>query len=248
MTAHRSFSTDHRYSVTTNLDQALDALSTPEISQTLHLTRSLDEALSRLTQARAFQPQTPEATVEGTLRVASTVDDFAAIHRLIHDAYVEQGYIEPQGNGRLLYNAEFDQRPETVVLMVESEGVLLGTLSLTVDGPRGLPVDRDFNATCNLVRREGRPLGCVWRLVTRQGYVDERRLVLTLIGEIVQEGLARQIKTYLCALNPKHERFYKRLLNMKSLAYCRSVQGLRNAPGVCMRGDVENLPPWWTHP
>jgi hypothetical protein len=234
-----------KYSVTSNLNQALDALGANDTARSLHLTRSLDEALGKLTSSNVFQPQ-PEDTVEATIRGVSSRQDLERVYRLVHDAYVEQGYIDRQPGMQLLYNAEFDNIPETTVLVVEGADQLLGTVSLTVDGPRGLPVDKDFNATCNLVRKEGRMLASAWRLVTRHGYADERRLVMTLIGEAASEAVDRGVQTCLCSMNPKHEHFYKRLLNMTSVAYCRAIRNLRNAPGACMRCDVENLPEWWT--
>ena len=88
-------------------------------------------------------------------------------------------------------------------------------------------------------------IGGIWRLVTRHGYVDERRLVMSLIGEVAQVALKKGVQTCLSAVNPKHEHFYKRLLNMQAVAYCRAMKRLRNVPGVCMRCDVETIPEWW---
>ena len=231
--------------VTSNLDQALDALESHDTSRSLHLTRSLDEALGKLKQSKTFQPQ-PDDTIKATIRTASTPRDLEHVCRLAHDAYVEQGYVGAHPGHKLLYNAEFDNIPETTVLLVEGAGTLIGTVSVTVDGPRGLPADKDFNATCNLIRRETRAIGGAWRLVTRHGFADERRLVITLIGEATREAKERGVQTCLCALHPKHEHFYRRLLSMKPVAYCRAMRDLQNAPGVCMRCDIETVPGWWT--
>ena len=168
------------------------------------------------------------------------------VYRLAHDAYTEKGYKDSQDGGQLLYNAEMDQSDSTTVLIVEGAEVIIGSVSITLDGPDGLPVDKDFKATCDIIRGENRALASVWRLITRHGYADERRLVMALIGEIVQIGLNEKIQTVICALNPKHEHFYRRLLNMKRVAYARAMKGLKNAPGVCMRCDMEDVPEWWT--
>ena len=234
------------YGITTNLDQALDSLGADSSAQALHLTRSLDEAIDTLGTSRAFKPPQPEEeTIEATVRPAQGREDLESVYRLVHDAYVEQGYIEAQPDGRLLHNSDLDNIPETVVLLVEVDKHLLGTVSLTVDGQFGLPVDKDFKATCDVVRNDGRALAGVWRLVTRHGYVDERRLVMSLIGEVVRQAIEGGVQTCLCAVNTKHEHFYKRLLNMQAIAYCRAVKRFHNVPGVCMRCDVESLPEWW---
>lgn len=233
-----------RLNVTTNLDQALEAISEPKVARSLHVTRTLNEALRKLSGSQAYRIQ-PEDTVEATIREATSKQDMEGVYRLLHDAYVQQGYVESQNEQQLLYNAEFDNIPETTVLIVEASGLLLGTVSITVDGPSGLPVDKDFGTTCNLIRKRQEILACAWRLVTRYGYADERKLVMTLIGEAVQVALRRKVQICLCALNPKHQHFYSRLLGMKTISMCRSMKSLRNAPGICMRCDTAKLPLWW---
>lgn len=236
--------------VTSNLDQALDMLSEQDTARALHLTRSLDEALGQLSPSRAFRPEPkkeePADTVDATIRTAETEADMEGIYRLVYDAYLEKGFIEPKTVPRLKYNSELDGIAETTVLAVEGAGLLLGTISVTLDGPAGLPADRDFKTMADTVRREGRTLAGVWRLVTRCGYTDERNLVMALIGEAVQVALRHQVQSCLCAIHPKHEHFYKRLLGMTRIAYARSMKGLLNSPGVCLRCDAEDVPEWWT--
>ncbi len=234
--------------VTSNLDQALDMLGDQDTVRALQLTRSLDEALGQLNKNQVYRPETkqePDDTVEATIRPVASEADLANIYRLVYDAYLEKGFIEPRNDPQLKYNAEMDDIPETTVLVVEGSGLLLGTVSVTVDGPAGMPADRDFKATADMVRGEGRKLAGVWRLVTRCGYTDERNLVMALIGEAVQQAMEKGVQSCLCAINPKHEHFYRRLLGMKRIAYARSMKGLQNAPGVCLRCDEEDVPEWW---
>jgi hypothetical protein len=47
--------------------------------------------------------------------------------------------------------------------------------------------------------------------------------------------------TALLTVNPKHERAYTRLFNLRAIARSPGSRGLRNAPAVLMRIDREDL-------
>jgi len=240
-----NLSDDAKPGVTSNLDRALEALGDSRVIRELHVTGSLDEAMKKIRASEIYAPRAEEQ-VEAVIRLAADARDLDGVYRLLHDAYAERGYIEVQPNRRCLYNAEFDNIPETAVLIAEAGGIQLGTVSLTLDSSRGLPVDRDFNAVCNLIRRKGRrKLACAWRLVTRHGHADERKVAMRLIGEVIRLAVERGVQTCLCAMSIKHQHFYRRLLNMKPLAHCRAMRGLQNTSGVCMRADIETLLDWW---
>jgi hypothetical protein len=52
--------------------------------------------------------------------------------------------------------------------------------------------------------------------------------------------------TCVFTFNPRHERIYKRLLNMKTVARrVETVHGLCHAPAVLMRWDFEDCPDMW---
>jgi len=166
------------------------------------------------------------------------------VYRLTHDAYAERGYIKASSDGRLIHNRELDGIAETTVVVVVADGIVLGTNTLTLDGPKGLSVDKDFKEESDQVRAEGRTLASSWRLVTRTGYRDERKIVMGLIGETLRLGLSHGVTTCLFSLNPRHERVYSRLLNMKTIARSDAIVGFANAPAVLMRMDIETLPQW----
>ncbi|MFH1021854.1 MAG: hypothetical protein V1809_00520, partial [Planctomycetota bacterium] len=101
-----------------------------------------------------------------------------------------------------------------------------------------------FKEACDDIRNEGRKLAAGWRIATRSGYRDERGIVMGLIREVVTRAVGAGVRTCVFTFNPRHERIYQRLLNMKAVARSEETAGLENAPAVFMRGDFENLPAW----
>jgi hypothetical protein len=68
---------------------------------------------------------------------------------------------------------------------------------------------------------------------------------MALIKATVQFWIRAGIETCVFTFNPRHERIYRRLLNLKTLARSESTGGLSNAPAVFMRWDVEHCPERW---
>ncbi|MCK6473383.1 MAG: hypothetical protein L6R28_16690 [Planctomycetes bacterium] len=168
------------------------------------------------------------------------------VYRLTHDAYVERNYCTPQPDGKLIHYPHLENIPETTVLVALQDGKVMGTVSLTLDGPQGIHADLDFADVARLARSEGRKLGAAWRMATRQTLRGERQVVMALIGEVVSYAFeVFDLDTFLCTFNPRHERIYGRLLGMRTIARNETSEGLENAPAVLMRCDREMVPEKW---
>lgn len=173
--------------------------------------------------------------------------DLEEVYRITHDAYVERGYCASRPDGRLVHYPHLDGIPETTVLVAVLDGAVVGTNSLTLDGPRGLHVDEDFKAECDAIRAEGRRVAGSWRIATRAALRSETRVVMALIQATVDLLRDKGVETGVFTFNPRHERFYQRLLNMQTVArHEGSVHGLQNAPAVFMRTTVADLPERWS--
>ena len=188
----------------------------------------------------------PAARPPLLIRPAWTAADLDAVYRLTHDAYVALGYVPPQPDGRLRHYGDVEAAPENVVLVAEEAGAIVGTVSVTVDGPAGLHVDHDFRAACDAVRAEGMPVGAAWRIVTLPDHRASSALVLELIRAVIDVLHRFGVTTALLSFAPNHERAYTRLLGMATIARTEGAADLRT-PAVLMRADVpesaRRLPP-----
>ncbi|MCW8131588.1 MAG: hypothetical protein KIS92_14670 [Planctomycetota bacterium] len=218
-----------------------------------------EQPLSSLAKARTLRPNAVSRALkaidadaliaaEPSLRVreARSEADMDAVYRITHDAYVVKGYCTPQPDGRLVHYPHLDGIPETTVYVAELDGEIVGTNAVTLDGPNGLHVDHDFKDECDAIRAEGRRLAASWRIATRENLRSDTRVVMALIQETIRFWVMNDLDTCVCTFNPRHERIYKRLLNMVTVATrFESVAGLSNAPAVFMRLDLANIPDRW---
>jgi len=163
--------------------------------------------------------------------------DMDAVYRLTHDGYVEQGYIAPQPEGRLRHHVDVDAAPENMVLVAVDGSAIVGTVSITLDGPAGLHADHDFNVDCDAVRAEGWPVGAVWRIVTEPGHRASRATVLLLIQAATTVMFRADVETALCTFAPHHERAYAHLLGFRTIARSDGVREVAT-PAVLMRQRV----------
>lgn len=163
--------------------------------------------------------------------------DLDEVHRLTHDAYLALGYIEPQPDGRFRHYAAVEAAPENMVLVASEGDAIVGTISVAIDGPCGLPVDHDFVQTCDAVRAEGRTVGVVWRMVTTPEYRANTKLALALIGASLEVLERFGTDTVLISPTPHHERAYEHIFGLRPIARTAVTSYVHTAL-VLMRGSV----------
>ena len=142
----------------------------------------------------------------------SPLDD---IHRLTHDTLVEAGDVAPRPDQKITLYPHLDVSPNTIVLVAEREGTIVGTNSLTIDGPDGLSTDFLFQRETDQLRRETlkrQRLGCSWRMATRREFRSQRTLIVDLMRQSMLNALAMDIDILLLAIDERRLTFYERLL------------------------------------
>lgn len=181
-----------------------------------------------------------------TVREAQTIRELDEVHRITHDSIVEAGYMPPQNGGRIISYPELDSSPRTTILVAVEGRRVIGTNSITADGPFGLHTDRHFRAETDVIRREGRRLVSSFRIATDPSWTGRRSFAL--VQDLVRLTLVVAIHKYdfetiLCTFNPKHESVYERWLAARTVRLIEAMEDDRIAAGaVMMRIDRERLP------
>jgi len=206
---------------------------------------SISRALNAIDLAGPETSVTPGPLEVREIQNAAELDE---VYRLTHDAYLERGYCTAQPDGKLIHYPHLDNIPQTTILVAIENGRIVGTNSFTLDGPQGLHVDKDFKSECDAIRAEGRALGASWRIATHKHLHGETRVVMALIEETLKCMLHHDVATAVFTFNPRHERIYKKLLNMDTVARSENTNGLNSAPAVFMRLDAERIPERWLAP
>src|SRR5579864_3438414 len=130
---------------------------------------------------------TPELLLgqdELVIRPVANSAELRMVYRLVHDCYVSRGYATPQGNGLFDPYPGFDRLAETTVLVAVNAGQIVGTFSMTLDGPSGLTVEEDFPRECEQLRKRSRFMAAAWRLAIRPSHRSDRHVLIALIKEM----------------------------------------------------------------
>ncbi len=83
----------------------------------------------------------PDARLQ--LKIADTQDELEACFRLLHDAYVAAGFMQPDPSG--LRVTIYHALPTTTTLCAKWDGEVVGTLSMIREGVFGFPLQSAFN-------------------------------------------------------------------------------------------------------
>ena len=85
---------------------------------------------------------------------ATTTEELRQAFRIVHDAFVEAGYINPCPGGMRIRS--FEAAGESEMFVAKKDGTVIGALGLIVDSPDlGLPSDSVFKAELDRLRTDG---------------------------------------------------------------------------------------------
>ena len=155
--------------------------------------------------------------------------------RLIHARYAWRGYATSASDA---FPACEDRC--TLTLIAESNSAIVGTMTMGLDGPRGLFADESYSEEVSAVRSQGRRVCELGRLALAE-QADTRTVLSTLFGLAYGVGKALQgVTDVFIEVNPRHVGFYRRVFGFGVDAgerFCERVQ----APAVLLRTSVDEL-------
>lgn len=159
--------------------------------------------------------------------------------RLAYRVYAANGYA-PESESGLLW-APYDLRPETfVLLIVDATGSDAATVSLTFDGPDGLPCDELYRAEVDGLRAVRRHLVEVVRLAIREDCQGHKEILVSLFNFISVFARHQGGGTdFVVEVNPRHVGFYRRLLMFEALGGERVCPRVNGAPAELLRLDLD---------
>lgn len=166
-----------------------------------------------------------------SIRLARSIEDLSAAFRLIHVGYA---YLGIEGVEESPYRMT-DQHilPESHVLCAMSEGMLVGTVTLTLDSPAGLPLDREYDAV-EALRSPNR------RLAEVGSFVVVKRCWNTGVAQFLAACAARLafafygVTDIVIGVHPKTIPFYEAIWGFERLAAPKKHASL-SAPVVALR-------------
>ncbi len=171
------------------------------------------------------------------LTISDRWEDVSVALALVHDSFVEAGYMTPAPSGHRMILPYLN--PGTSFFLARRAERSIGASALIADGPLGLPADRSFAEEIDELRREGRPLSECGSLVVDSAWRGES----TLIVAQLMAGAARVLEEredahVVVSVTPSAERFYAALFGFQRLAEPRPLYG---APAILMETDTQRV-------
>jgi hypothetical protein len=176
---------------------------------------------------------------EYAVSVASDVISRIKAYELVYDVYKEQGYAKPSRSGRWV--GVHHAHPETVTVIVERRGEMVGTLSIVPDSPLGLPADELYGDRLSEMRQSGRRLSEIISLAVSETGKSSQLVVLHLC--MFAYLAAREVQRatdMVITVNPHHRRYYERRMHFVPAGPERTYDKVEGAPAVLLSCDLDN--------
>jgi predicted GNAT family N-acyltransferase len=180
------------------------------------------------------------------VRIA-TQADMSNVYKLTYQSYLKEHYCQENNKQELIHYPHLDNIEETTVIIVDEDGKIIGTNTVTLDGPNKLHTDEDFSEETERVRQEclekNKKLGCSWRIVTSSDNRNNKAVICLLFNKTVEIMVDKAMDICLFIFNPKHLSFYHKIFGLELVTsnVCKSV----SAPGVLMIGEVNTIRKNW---
>lgn len=172
------------------------------------------------------------STGEIDVVTSDCVEEIDEALSIIHDGFVEAGYMDPQPSGRRMHASYLN--PGTIFFVARIDGSPVGACALIADGPFGLPSDRAF-AEENDALRHGteevlREAGSL--VVAHAHRRSTRRIVMRLFAAMTRIARTEFPDAPVpLAVAPENERFYTSLAGAVPIAGGRPLYG---APAILL--------------
>lgn len=183
-------------------------------------------------------------------RPAQSRWDYCEAFHLVYQRYLSAGLVRPNPLGVRI--APQQLQPECRVIVAESRGCIVGTVSLISDERSKLPAEQIFPKTIEVLRASGARLAEVGCLAVLD---QSRRFPSPVYLELIRTAIcyARQGKydRLVATVHPRHAKFYERAMGFVRLTGEASYALVNGQPAVCLAGSPHDAQayrePWRRH-
>lgn len=185
-------------------------------------------------------------TYNMTCRPATSEEDLKAAYRLVYQEYLKRKYCKADHSE--LHYTVYCLLPKSRTFLLEMDQKVVGTISVIVDSPCGIPMESLFEDKISRFRREGRTIAEVSLLALDQSVFGRKSFSLTdfkkLSGSFLLFKMMFDYIRYsvgvtdlFITMHPKHKELYQ-YLTFEIIGPVRSYAGAEGNPALPMRLDV----------
>lgn len=182
----------------------------------------LEEPEQEGTQELAMQQQ------ELKIRLADNAGHRSSAGMLINKMYSWRGYAS---------SSHVEENPNRITFVASDKDMAVGTMSINFDSEIGLLVDQLYKDKTDQLRNQGRKL-CEFIKLAIDGEIKSKKVLAALFHiSFITAHLLRRYTDVLIEVNPRHVRFYQRMLGFELLGEERMNPRV-NAPAVLLCLDL----------
>lgn len=191
---------------------------------------------------RSFADCNPSPSRRLVLKIAETRDELEECFSLLHDAYVESGFMKPDPSGMrvTIYHA----LPTTTTLCAKYDGQVVGTISLIRESALGVPLQKIFDLS--KVREKEGQVAEVSALAVHRDFRKTGGSILFPLMKFMYEYCTTFFDTrhLVIAVNPSHIEMYESLLFFQRLTenVVENYDFVNGAPAVGATLDLKEAP------
>lgn len=167
---------------------------------------------------------------EFKVRLATTEDRRKSASLLIEKMYSWRGY-----DADILH-----QDPSRITLVAHQENKLAGTVTLGLDGPKGLVVDELYKTEIDALRIKGRRIAELTKLAVDESTASKSVLAALFHIAFIYAFHIHKYTDFVIEVNPRHEIFYKRMLGFNRIGEERMCLRV-GAPAVLLHLDLDYI-------
>jgi len=195
----------------------------------------------RLEGLRSFADCDPAPSDRLVLKIAETQEELEACYSVLHDAYVDNGFMKPDPSGMrvTIYHA----LPTTTTLCAKYDGEVVGTVSLIRESALGFPMQRIFDLTG--VREQEGQIAEASALAIRRDFQKIGGILFPLMKFLYAYCTTFfDTRHIVIAVNPSHIKMYESLLLFRRLTATtvEHYDFVNGAPAIGATLDLKALP------
>ncbi|MBN2212145.1 MAG: GNAT family N-acetyltransferase [Sedimentisphaerales bacterium] len=150
-----------------------------------------------------------ELPPEVTISRATSLEDLCEAYQLVHDNYIQKGYISPHPSG--LRIRSYETASETATFIAKANGRIIGVTSGVIDSDDlGVPADKAFKTEIDDLRLQGYKVceGTNWVIAPEYRSTN---VMPELMRVCFAYSIAQGCNGMLATVSPNHGHFYEML-------------------------------------
>ncbi|MBD3242391.1 MAG: hypothetical protein GF331_17505 [Chitinivibrionales bacterium] len=203
---------------------------------------SVDSRTERLRTIFRKKLRIDEPSLNGlTVKIAETPDELEQAFRVVHDSYVDSGYMAPSASGMRLCLQQAMPRATTVIGV--QDGEVKTTLTIFPDSFCGLPMDSLFGDELASLRAAGRLIAEVGAFASKPGFKQNNpNIILHLMKLMVLYAMENlHVEDVVITINPKHRLFYEAIWGFSQMGDEKAYDKVGGNPAILLRLNLVDL-------